>query len=204
MLSRRGRILLVAGLGALRLGELAWSARNERRAGAGRAAARRSYPAMVAVHAALFVLCLRAAAARRGTRDRRWQQAVDPGLEAVAMTGLAGALLLRLWVIRTLGIAWNVRAVVPERMRVVRGGPYRWVRHPNYVAVAAEFACLPVAVGAYREAVLLSAANMLVLVPRVRGEERLLEAVPGYRETFAGVPRFVPRWAPYPGRHPGG
>ncbi len=204
MLSRRGRTLLVAGLGAVRLGELAWSARNERRAGPGRAAARRSYPAMVAVHAALFVVCLRAAAARRGTRDRRWRPAVDPGLEAVAMTGLAGALLLRLWVIGTLGTAWNVRAVVPERMRVVHGGPYRWVRHPNYVAVAVEFACLPVAVGAYREAVLLSAANALVLVPRIRGEERLLEAVPGYHETFAGVPRFVPRCAPSPGRHPGG
>jgi hypothetical protein len=49
-----------------------------------------------------------------------------------------------------------------------------------------------VAVGAYGEAVLLSAANVAVLYPRIRAEEALLDRVPGYREAFAGVPRFLP------------
>jgi len=181
-LSAHGRTALVAGLGAMRLAELAVSARNQRRSGAGTAAAPRSFPAMVGVNLALFVLCL---------RPRRRQP--PPALEAAALSGLAAAVLLRLWVIRSLGDAWNVRAVVPERMRVVRTGPYRFVRHPNYVAVALEFACLPLAVGAYSEAVLLSAANTAVLVPRIRAEEALLDRVPGYREAFRGMPRFLPR-----------
>jgi methyltransferase len=82
-------------------------------------------------------------------------------------------------------------------MEGVTGGPYRWVRHPNYLAVILEFAALPVAVGAYPEAVLLSMANAAVLVPRIRAEEALLEGVPGYREAFAGIPRLLPnldRW----------
>ena len=180
-LTRRGRSLLVAGLGAMRLAELAWSARNLRRSGPGKAAAPSSFPLMAGANVALFLVC--------GVPRRR----VPPrAVEAVALTGLGGALALRLWVIRSLGPAWNVRAVVPETIRVVRHGPYRWVRHPNYVAVALEFACLPAAVGAYSEGVLLSAANVAVLVPRIRAEEALLDGVPGYREAFAGVPRFLP------------
>jgi hypothetical protein len=56
-------------------------------------------------------------------------------------------------------------------------------------AVALEFACLPVAVGAVREAVWLSLADAVVLWPRIRAEEALLDCLPGYREAFAGVPR---------------
>jgi len=83
---------------------------------------------------------------------------------------------------------------VSSGIRVETGGPYRWIRHPNYVAVGLEFLCLPLTVGAVPEAVLLSLANAAVLVPRIRAEERLLDRVPGYREAFRGVPRFIPRW----------
>jgi methyltransferase len=181
MLSRRGRSALVAGLGAMRLAEVVWSSRNLRRTGAGRQAAPRSFPLMVSVNVALFTLCI-------VPRRRRPPRA----LEVAALTGLAAAVGLRLWVIGSLGPAWNVKALVPEEMTVVTRGPYRWMRHPNYLAVIVEFACLPVAVGAYSEAVLLSAANAAVLVPRIRAEEALLDQVPGYREAFAGVPRLLP------------
>jgi len=182
VLRRRGSAALVTGLALTRLLEVAWSTRNLRRAGPGRTAAPRSFPLMVAVNVSLFAVCL--------TPRRRPSQ---PAVQTAALAGLAAATLLRLWTIRSLGASWNVRAVVPERMPVVTRGPYRWVRHPNYAAVALEFACLPLAVGAYREAMLLSAANALVLVPRIRGEEALLDSIPGYREAFAGVPRFIPR-----------
>ena len=181
MLSRRGRSALVAGLGAMRLAEVVWSSRNLRRTGAGRQAAPRSFPLMVAANLALFALCV-------VPRRRRPPLAV----ETAALTGLAAAVGLRLWVIASLGPAWNVKGLVPEEMTVVTRGPYRWIRHPNYLAVVAEFACLPVAVRAYGEAVLLSAANAAVLYPRIRAEEALLDRVPGYREAFAGVPRFLP------------
>jgi len=89
-------------------------------------------------------------------------------------------------------VQWNVRAAVPADMEPVTGGPYRWVRHPNYVAVAVEFAALPVFGGGYAEALALSAANAAILRWRIRAEERLLDAIPAYRRAFAGVPRFVP------------
>ena len=138
---------------------------------------------MVAAHVALFGLCVWP---RRG---RRVPRVVEIG----ALTGLAAATGLRLWVIRTLGTSWNVTAHVSPAMHIETGGPYRWVRHPNYVAVTLEFACLPLAVGAAPEAVVLSLANALVLAPRIRAEERLLDALPGYRAAFAGVPRFIPQ-----------
>jgi methyltransferase len=142
---------------------------------------------MVCCHVALFAT---AAWPRRRRRAR-------PAVELAAIAGLGAATWLRVWVIRTLGDSWNVTAHVSSSMPVVTSGPYHWVRHPNYVAVAAEFACLPVAVGARREALWLSLANAAVLWPRIRAEEALLDRVPGYREAFARVPRFVP----VPGRH---
>jgi methyltransferase len=182
MLSRRGRSLLAALLGLQRLAELAWSGRNLRRQGPGWRAAPRSYPLMVTANVALFGL---AAVPRRRQPPR--------ALEAAALAGLGAATALRLWVIASLGQEWNVKGVVAPGMRVVSGGPYRWLRHPNYLAVVVEFACLPLACGAYLEAVLLSAGNAAVLVPRVRAEEAILDRVPGYREAFAGVPRLIPR-----------
>ena len=186
MLTPAGRLALTAGLGAQRLVELRWSARNLRRAGAGPRASPRTFPLMVGVNLALFATCAL----------RRRRPAPPPVLEGAALAGLAAAVGLRLWVIRSLGDAWNVQAHVAPTTEVVTRGPYRWVRHPNYVAVALEFACLPLAIGAVGDAVALSVANACVLLPRIRGEEALLDQLDGYREAFSGIPRFLPR----PGR----
>ena len=182
VLTQRRRTLLVAALAAQRLVELRLSAANRRRSSGSRQASPRTYPAMVAAHVALFAV---SAWPRPGRR-------VGRPVEMAALTGLGAALGLRLWVIRILGAKWNVTAHVDPDMQVVTAGPYRRIRHPNYAAVILEFACLPLAVGALPEAVLLSALNGAVLVPRIRAEEALLDAVPGYRAAFAGVPRLLP------------
>jgi methyltransferase len=179
-------LALLAAVGAQRLAELAISRRNERRAGSARGTAgERSYPAMVALHVALFALPL---AERRLLRRRAL-----PALAVAALAGEAAATGLRLWVIAALGPNWNVRGRVHDGLRVVDDGPYRWLRHPNYTAVALEMAALPLAGGATLSAVLLSAGNALVLLPRVRGEEALLAQVPGYAEVMGHKPRFLPR-----------
>jgi methyltransferase len=105
---------------------------------------------------------------------------------------LGAATLLRRWSIRTLGASWNARAVVPSDLRPVAEGPYRLVRHPNYVAVALEFLALPLAGGAWLSALGLSALNALVLFDRIREEERLLATVPGYEQALGGKARFIP------------
>ena len=50
---------------------------------------------------------------------------------------------LRWWCIRTLGVRWNTRVIVVPGLPLVTGGPYRWLRHPNYVAVVVEGIALP-------------------------------------------------------------
>jgi methyltransferase len=183
-LNGRGYLAILAALAAQRLLEVGWSARNLRRSGPGPRAAARSFPLMVGANVGLF-------AVPALTRYRR--PAPPPVVRALALTGVGLATALRLWVIRTLGDAWNVQARVPASLVVATNGPYRWVRHPNYAAVTLEFACVPLLGGAYAEAAALSAANALVLLPRIRAEEALLDAIPGYREAFAGRPRFLPR-----------
>jgi methyltransferase len=173
----------VAAVGAQRLRELALS-RGHERGRRGRRAAARTYPLMVAAHVALCTLPLVEVAARR-PRPRAGA--------ALAWTGLlAGATALRWWSIRSLGGSWNVRALVPEDLRPVTTGPYRFLRHPNYLAVALEFLALPMAGGATWSAVGLSLLDAAVLWDRIRDEDRLLAQVPGYEDAFRGRARVLP------------
>jgi methyltransferase len=174
---------LLSLVGLQRLRELVLSSRLERNVKAGRQAAARSYPVMVALHVALFAapLCELAVSKRRPRAPLLW------------VGVLGGATALRWWCISALGPAWNARALVPRDLRPVTTGPYRFVRHPNYLAVALEFVALPLAGGAWLSALVLSALNGLVLWDRIREEERLLAAVPGYEQAFRGRARLIPR-----------
>ena len=192
---RYARVLTAFGL--LRLAELAYSAWNERGIRARPAAAAAADPdgfgRMVAVNVALFTLPLIEVLLRREHRSPR-------ALRAAGWAGQLGAVALRLWVIASLRGAWTVRAIVPADLAVVDRGPYRYVRHPNYLAVALEFAALPLVGGAAWSALVLSLANAAVLRDRIVAEERLLAAVPGYAERMAGKPRFLPRLPALSGR----
>ncbi|HWH07650.1 MAG TPA: isoprenylcysteine carboxylmethyltransferase family protein [Candidatus Thermoplasmatota archaeon] len=85
----------------------------------------------------------------------------------------------RYWVIATLGWRWTVRvATVPGSPRVT-GGPYRWVRHPNYLVVALETLVLPAAFGAWATLALVLPFTLVALARRIRREERALKALPG-------------------------
>jgi methyltransferase len=103
---------------------------------------------------------------------------------AVAIAALALAQALRWWTISTLGVRWNARAVVAPSLGAVHDGPYRFLRHPNYLAVTLEFAALPFVAGTWRSGALLFVANAVLLARRMRQEERLLARVPGWREGF--------------------
>lgn len=164
-----------------RLREVALSRRLSRDL-KGRAAAPGSFPAMVAAHVGLFVL---PPLEVRVTRCR-------PRAPLLWVLLLLGATGLRWWSIKSLGPRWNIKAVVPVGLRPVASGPYRWIRHPNYLAVILEFAALPMGAGAWRSAAGLSLLNGAVLQDRIRAEEALLAEVPGYEELFATKSRFIP------------
>src|SRR4051812_39873840 len=116
---------------------------------------------------------------------------IAPAVSSAALGVLAAAQLLRYWAIATLGARWSVRILVWPDAAPVASGPYRYLRHPNYVAVVLEMAALPLVAGAFRTAILFTVANAIMLFVRIRAEERALG--PAYASTFGETPRFVPR-----------
>ena len=106
--------------------------------------------------------------------------------------GLVGAAALRLWVMSTLGERWSTRILILPESQPVDTGPFRHLRHPNYLAVVIEFAALPMVHTAYLTAVVFSAANAAVLARRIRVEEAGLAEHSDYFEVMGGKPRLIP------------
>ncbi len=106
---------------------------------------------------------------------------------------LAGTMALRYWAISSLGDRWTTRVfVVPGEAPVTRG-PYRWLRHPNYLAVIVEIAVLPLVHTAWLTAVVYSIANAFVLRIRIGVEERALAESSDYLRALGDRPRIVPK-----------
>ena len=91
------------------------------------------------------------------------------------LLGLFALLQLgRLWVIASLGRYWTTRIVTLRDAPLVRTGPFRYLRHPNYLLVIAEIAALPLAFGAIAIAAVFSALNLVLITRRIRIEESVL------------------------------
>ncbi|HEX7407049.1 MAG TPA: isoprenylcysteine carboxylmethyltransferase family protein [Candidatus Binatia bacterium] len=84
--------------------------------------------------------------------------------------------LARVWVIATLGPYWTTRIITLESAPLVRSGPYRFVRHPNYLVVAGEIATLPLAFGEVEVAIVFTVLNAAMLAWRIRQEDPALTA----------------------------
>ncbi len=157
-------LIIVLGLVALqRLGELVWSRRNERRlreAGAIEIGAEH-YPLLVLLHTGWLVTML--VMVPPETVPNQWLLAAYLGVQG-----------LRLWTMASLGRFWTTRILTLPDAPLVRRGPYRWVRHPNYQVVVAEVALLPLAFGAIGIALIFSAANLILLAIRIRAEDAAL------------------------------
>lgn len=80
----------------------------------------------------------------------------------------------RIWTIRSLGERWTTRIIICPDMPLVARGPYRFVRHPNYMIVAAEIAILPLALGLVTYALVFSLANAVLLALRITTEDAAL------------------------------
>ncbi len=146
-----------------RLAELVYARRNARRllAAGGVEHGAGHYPLFVALHGgwlgALFLLVPAEAPADWG------------------LLGLYGLLQLgRLWVIASLDGRWTTRVIVVPGAPLITRGPYRFLRHPNYLVVALEIPILPLAFGAWQIALGFGLANLALLAHRIRVEERAL------------------------------
>jgi methyltransferase len=164
--------------------ELVLSERNARAAlaGGGVEAGRGHYLAMVAVHAAFLAAC----AVEPVLWPRPWPLAASLGALAAALLAMA----LRWWAVATLGPRWSTRVVVLPGAPPVTGGPYRWLRHPNYLAVTVELLAVPLMAGALWTAAGFALANAALLAVRIRAEEQALGD--GWARAFDSRPRLVP------------
>lgn len=162
-------VLILSLVTAQRLAELIVSRRHTRallargayEVGAGH------YPLIVAVHAAWLAALWWLAPGR---------PVLWPLIGLFAL--LQGA---RLWVLATLGERWTTRIIVLPGAPLVARGPFRFVRHPNYLVVIAEIALLPLAFGLWQVALIFSLLNAAVLTVRIRAEEKALDTKAGPR-----------------------
>ena len=160
--------IVVALVGVERLAEMVVAKRNAAWSFAhgGIETGRGHWPFMVALHLGLLVGAL----AEVWLLDRPF----IPWLGWTMLVLLIAAQALRWWCIATLGKQWNARVIVVPGAPRVSSGPYRWFRHPNYVAVVVEGIALPLLHTAWVTALVFTVLNAVVLTLRLRAEERAL------------------------------
>jgi methyltransferase len=148
-----------------RLGELVLARHNTRAllARGGIEIGARHYPWIVAVHAAWLIAL--------------WILGRDREVDLLALALFVVLQGLRIWILATLGTRWTTRIIVLPGEKLVAGGPYRYLSHPNYAVVASEIAVLPLALHLPVVAVLFTVLHAIVLAIRIRAETRALAAV---------------------------
>lgn len=163
--------VLIVAVGLERLAELVVSKRNAAWSFAqgGTESGQRHYLVMVVLHSGLLV----------GALIELWlrQPAFVPALGWTMFALVLAAQALRWWCIATLGRQWNTRVIVVPGLRPVTDGPYRWLSHPNYVAVVIEGFALPLVHSAWITAVVFTLCNALLLRVRIQVENQALRAM---------------------------
>lgn len=164
--------ILIALVAVERVVELIVSKRNLRWSAehGGVEFGRSHYPYMVALHVFLLVGSL--------VEVWVWQKPINPAFAWTMFALVLASQALRWWCITTLGKRWNTLVVIVPGMPRVTGGPYRWLSHPNYVAVVIEGIALPMVGFAWVTAVIFTVLNIPLLATRLRVENAALETLP--------------------------
>lgn len=159
--------VIMAFVTAQRLAELAIDRRNTARllASGAHEVGARHYPVMVMMHAIWLAVLWFSVGGRP---------------VSLPLLGLYGVLqLLRVWVLATLGRRWTTRIIVLPGASLVKRGPFRFLRHPNYTVVTAEIAVLPLVFGLVWIAALFTVLNAAMLYVRIGAENRALYGTRG-------------------------
>lgn len=158
---------IIGFLIAERLFEMVVARRNRLRmlARGGREYFAGSYRQIVILHVAFFAALI--------LESRPWRIPVD-ALTIFGLFTLAVTMALRYWCVIALGDHWNTRIIVVPGKEPIRKGPYRLMRHPNYVAVALEFVAVPLLLRAPLTLVVFTILNLGVLRRRITLEEQAL------------------------------
>lgn len=133
------------------------------------------YPFMVAMHSLFFIILIGEVLL------------FNRGLSFLWLFFLAIFLLMqvgRFWCLYALGPFWNTKIIILPHAKVVRKGPYRSVKHPNYFIVTIELLIIPLLFNAFFTAILFTALNIFILSIRIPLEENALKKVTNYQEIF--------------------
>ena len=160
-------VLAVALVAAQRLLELALARRNEHKALAKGAVerGREHYPFVVALHSLWLVSTLVEGVSRGPELPLYWPAPLVLFLLAQP---------LRYWAISSLGESWNTKILVVPGTKPIKRGPYRYLNHPNYVAVIVEILAFPLVFGAWVTALVFTTLNAALLSVRIREENKAL------------------------------
>ena len=150
----------------LRLVELAYASRNEKRLRALGAVeyGKGHYPFMILLHTSFFCSLI----IEYILKDY-------PGYFASLIAIYFILLGFKVWVIASLGAYWNTKILRVPNAPLVASGPYKFLKHPNYVVVVFEIALIPLAFHLYVTAILFSILNAIMLYVRIREENRALK-----------------------------
>ncbi|MFC9693171.1 isoprenylcysteine carboxyl methyltransferase family protein [Kribbella sp. NPDC056951] len=161
-------VVLVVLVGLERVAELVVSLRNAKWSFAqgGVESGRGHYPFMVVLHTGLLVACL----------VESFQRPFIPALGWTMFALVVLSQALRWWCISVLGHQWNTRVIVVPGLHLVARGPYKLLKHPNYVAVVIEGIALPLVHTGWITAVVFTLLNIPLLAVRIRTEEAALNA----------------------------
>lgn len=164
-------VLLIVAIAVERIVELVVSNRNWEwsRNNGGSEVGARHYPVMVVLHVGLLVGCL----VEPILLDRPFIPALGWPMLAIVVA----AQVLRWWCITTLGHQWNTRVIVVPGAPRVTGGPYRFIPHPNYVAVVVEGFALPLVHTSWLTAVVFTVLNAALLRTRLKVENNALASL---------------------------
>lgn len=118
----------------------------------------------------------------------------NPGFAALGLLMVGAGQWLRYLSMEALGPRWTLPIVTVPHQGAIATGPYRYLRHPNWLGVILEIAGLPLLHSAYGTASAFAIANAIVMHQRMQTEEQALSQASNYAQLFAHTPRLIPRW----------
>ncbi len=162
--------IIIAILGIQRLIELLIARRNERivKSNGAREYDQKGYKLIVLMHIAFFISLISEYVSFGKTLNHYW-------IPLVILFLLAQA--LRYWAITSLGYYWNTKILVTPNTSPISRGPYKYIRHPNYLAVIVEIAVIPLIFSCYLTSIIFTILNLIVLRRRIQIEEQALSTL---------------------------